>query len=199
MKKWMAVIPAAAAAAGAAALLIGKKKADKPAAPAKKAQAKAAPAFKNAQTGVYSFASGYKDAKTVSVALTFEGDTCSYAQAEEDFLCETGDSHVGILTAEKFSMQVEYAQYYSGEDFAAMTKSVAEKFGAVKPVSFNGVDGICYANGWTCCFALPATESDYVLFSAVYTCSAKDREKEGPLADNAKLLAVMNAVTIKAE
>ena len=83
MKKWLFIAPiAAAAAAGAALVLKGKSGAEKKPAAAKPA-AKAAPksggknnaefSFKNPKSGVYSFASGYKDAK--EVALTYNIDT----------------------------------------------------------------------------------------------------------------------------
>ncbi len=203
MKKWLAVLPVAAAGAGVAAFLLAKKgKADvKPAPKAEaKPEKKAAPAaIKNAKTEVYSFASGYKDAKTVSVGVTFDGEACTYHQEEENFLCETGDSHVGILDCEKFSLQVEYAPYYNGESFEAMAKAVEGKFKNVARVKLGAYDAVRFEQGFSCCFALPATDMDYVLISAVYTCSQKDREKEGPLADNPKLLAILNAVTVKAE
>ena len=81
MKKWLFIAPiAAAAAAGAALALKGKSGAEKKPAAAKPT-AKAAPksggknnaefSFKNPKTGVYSFASGYKDAKEVTVTVTY--------------------------------------------------------------------------------------------------------------------------------
>ena len=79
MKKWLAIVPAAAGA-GVAAFLIAKKAKSAPKAeakPVKKAE-KAAPAvIKNAKTAVYSFASGYKDAKTVNVSLRMSSESPS--------------------------------------------------------------------------------------------------------------------------
>ena len=123
MKKWLIAVPVvAAAAAGAALLLTGKgkdkdtaPKAAKPAAKpvaGKSAGKKAAGfAFKNPKTGVYSFASGYKDAKTVEVSLNYDEDKHSFTVASEDFITDTGDSHVAIIYADDFAMQVEYAAY----------------------------------------------------------------------------------------
>ena len=201
MKKWLAIVPAAAGA-GVAAFLIAKKAKSAPKAeakPEKKAEKAAPAAIKNAKSAVYSFASGYKDAKTVNVSLTFDGEAYTYHQEEENFLCETGDSHVGILDGEKFSLQVEYAPYYNGESFEEMAKAVEGKFKNVARVKLGGYDAVRFEQGYSCCFAFPATDMDYVLISAVYTCSQTDREKEGPLAQNAKLLAVLNALGIKAE
>ena len=67
---------------------------------------------------VYSFISGFKDAAAVEFCFDYDPDRFHYAVVEDDFLTESGDSHVGILTGEAFSVQFEYGTYYIGEDFS---------------------------------------------------------------------------------
>ena len=164
MKKWLFLVPAGAAAA-AAAVLIAKKPRD-----GKPAEKKAAlPAIKNAKTAEYSFASGYKDAKTVEVSFDYDSEKFAYSVVSEDFLTDTGDSHAGVLFGEDYGLQIEYAAYYAGEDFAAMSANVADRFKGFGKVSFDGIDGIRYFEGGKLCLAFPAADAsaDYVLVSVV--------------------------------
>lgn len=200
MKKWILLVPAAAAAAGAAILLKGKggEKAAKPA--AKGGKKPAAPVMKNPQTGTYSFASGFKDAKTVDVSITYDGENSSFTVSSEDFLSATGDSHVGLLYAPDFAMQIEYAPYYAGEDFEAVKKDVAERFREYGEINFGGVNGVRYFNGKNFCMAFPVegVTADYVLFNVV--CMGDDSEEEAAkLPDNPMVLAVMNSLTVSAQ
>ncbi len=205
MKKWLIAIPVAAAAAGAALLLTKKggsaaPKAEKPAAK-KSADKKAAGfALKNAKVGVYSFASGYKDAKTVEVSLSYDESKHSFTVASEDFIAPTGDSHAAIIYAEDFAIQVEYAAYYHGEDFEAMSKSLAEQFKGFGKVSFNGIDGVSYINGGNYCMAFPAAEStaDYVLVTVVLMGEDNEEEREN-LPTNPEMNAIMNTLSITAK
>ena len=200
MKKWALLIPAAAAAAGAAILLKGKG-GDSPAKPAAKGGKKAAaPVIKNPKTGTYSFASGFKDAKTVDVNLSYDGDSCSFTVASEDFLSPTGDSHVGIIYAPDFAMQIEYAPYYAGEDFEAVKKDAAERFREYGEISCNGIDGVRYFNGKNFCMAFPVAgvNADYVLFNVV--CMGDESEEEAAkLPDYPLVQAIMNSMTITAQ
>lgn len=204
MKKWLIAVPVAAAAAGAALLAVKGKnaapKAEKPAAKKPAAKKTAAAAIKNPKTGVYSFASGYKDSKTVEVSLSYDADKHSFTVASEDFIAPTGDSHVAIIYAEDFAMQVEYAAYYHGEDFEALSKSVAEQFKGFGKVSFNGVDGICYLNGGNYCMAFPAADvtADYVLITVALMGDDSDEERE-KLPSNPEMNAIMNTLTITAK
>ena len=110
MKKWLIAVPVAAAAAGAALLAVkGKNAAPKSEKSAVKKPAEkksAAFAIKNPKMGVYSFASGYKDSKTVEVSLSYDADKHSFTVASEDFIAPTGDSHVAIIYAEDFAFIV---------------------------------------------------------------------------------------------
>ena len=204
MKKWLIAVPAAAAAG--AVLLLSRKgkpaapKAEKPAARKPAGKKSAAVALKNPKTGVYSFASGYKDAKTVEVSLSYDADIHSFTVASEDFIAPTGDSHAAIIYAEDFAMQIEYAAYYHGEDFEALSKSVAAQFKGFGKVSFNGIDGVCYLNGGNYCMAFPAADAtaDYVLITVVLMGDDNEEER-AKLPSNPEMNAIMNTLTISAK
>ena len=201
MKKWLIAVPAAAAAG--AVLLLSRKgkpaapKAEKPAARKPAGKKSAAVALKNPKTGVYSFASGYKDAKTVEVSLSYDADIHSFTIASEDFIAPTGDSHAAIIYAEDFAMQVEYAAYYHGENFEALSKSIEGQFKGFGKVSFNGIDGVCYLNGGNYCMAFPAADAtaDYVLITVVLMGDDNEEER-AKLPSNPEMNAIMNTLTI---
>ena len=101
MKKWLFISTiAASAAAGAALVLKGMSGAENKPAAAKPA-AKAAPksggknnaefSFKNPKAGVYSFASGYKDAKEVTVTVTYDADKHAFGVVSEGYITDSGD------------------------------------------------------------------------------------------------------------
>lgn len=201
MKKWLILAPIGAAAIGAAALALTRKP-EKSAPKAAKAADKNAPApavMKNVQNAAYSFASGYKDAKTVEVSFDYDGVKFAYELASENFLSDTGDSHVGILYGDDFGLQVEYAAYYHGEDFAALTKSIAERYNGFGTINCGGIEGIKYFDGGDYRMAFPAegASSDYVLFSAVI--KGDEDEEYLKLPDNEDLKLIMNTLKIKAE
>ena len=204
MKKWLIAVPAAAAAG--AVLLLSRKgkpaapKAEKPAARKPAGKKSAAVALKNPKTGVYSFASGYKDAKTVEVSLSYDADIHSFTIASEDFIAPTGDSHAAIIYAEDFAMQVEYAAYYHGENFEALSKSIEGQFKGSGKVSFNGIDGVCYLNGGNYCMACPAADAtaDYVLITVVLMGDDNEEER-AKLPSNPEMNAIMNTLTISAK
>ena len=204
MKKWLIAVPAAAAAG--AVLLLSRKgkpaapKAEKPAARKPAGKKSAAVALKNPKTGVYSFASGYKDAKTVEVSLSYDADIHSFTIASEDFVAPTGDSHAAIIYAEDFAMQVEYAAYYHGENFEALSKSIEGQFKGFGKISFNGIDGVCYLNGGNYCMAFPAADAtaDYVLITVVLMGDDNEEER-AKLPSNPEMNAIMNTLTISAK
>ena len=204
MKKWLIAVPAAAAAG--AVLLLSRKgkpaapKAEKPAARKPAGKKSAAVALKNPKTGVYSFASGYKDAKTVEVSLSYDADIHSFTVASEDFIAPTGDSHAAIIYAEDFAMQVEYAAYYHGENFDALSKSIEGQFKGFGKVSFNGIDGVCYLNGGNYCMAFPAADAtaDYVLITVVLMGDDNEEER-AKLPSNPEMNAIMNTLAISAK
>ncbi len=207
MKKWLVIAPAAAAAAAGAVLALKGRSgaANKPAA----AKAAAKPAaksgggknagfsIKNPQTGVYSFASGYKDAKEIGVSLTYDADKHGFAVVSEGYITDSGDSHVAILNADDFAIQIEYAPYYHGEDFAALEKSVEENYKNFGRVSFKNTSGICFTNGGSYCMAFPAAGSaaDYVLATVVLMGDDNEDERV-KLRSNPEMLAIMDTLVI---
>ena len=169
------------AAAGAAYYLTKKKTAD---AKSKKngskisaGKAKASYAPKNPKIGSYSFITGFQDAATVELSLPYDAECFSFAVAENDFLTESGDSHVALLYGEKFSAQFEYAGYYRGEDFEALTKELASRHHDLSPAVYGYSRGVCFQNGEALCFAFPVPEDShsYLLVSVL---KAKDNDDE---------------------
>ncbi len=206
MKKWLVIAPiAAAAAAGAALALKGRTGAEKK--PAAKAAAKPAAksggkksaefSIKNPKSGVYSFASGYRDAKEITVSVTYDADKHGFAVVSEGYITDSGDSHVAILNADDFAIQIEYAPYYHGEDFAALEKSVEENYKNFGRVSFKNASGICFTNGGSYCMAFPAAGStaDYVLTTVVLMGDDNEDERV-KLRSNPEMLAIMDTLVI---
>lgn len=208
MKKWLVIAPiAAAAAAGAALALKGKSGTEKKPAAAKPAAKSASNAggkkdagfsIKNPKSGVYSFASGYKDAKEITVTLTYDADKHAFGVVSEGYITDSGDSHVAILNADDFSIQIEYAPYYHGEDFAALEKSVEENYKNFGKVSFKNASGICFTNGGSYCMAFPAADStaDYVLATVVLMGDDNEDERV-KLRSNPEMLAIMDTIVIE--
>ena len=181
MKKWTILAPLGLAA-GAAALLLMKKKGAKAAPAAKEADPKKAPPA-NWQTGSYSFISGYQNAATVELRLGYDGDKFSYAVVSEDFLSYSSDSHVALVQGEDFSLQLEYAAYFTGEDFAAHCASLAEKHKSFAPVRYGSVDAVKYLEGDTLCFCVPIPEDEH---SYVQVLVFKGKGNDTPLPELAK-------------
>lgn len=211
MKKWL-VIASIAAAAAAGAVLAPKSKtvcvcvgADKK--PAAKAAAKPSAksggkksaefSIKNPQSGVYSFASGYKDSKEITVSVTYDADKHGFAVVSEGYITDSGDSHVAIVNADDFAIQIEYAPYYHGEDFAALEKSVEENYKNFGRVSFKNASGICFTNGGSYCMAFPAAGStaDYVLATVVLMGDDNEDERV-KLRSNPEMLAIMDTLVV---
>ena len=167
MNKWKVIAPLGllAAAGAAAALLLTKKDAPDAAKSAPADKKKAAPQEKMMKTGEYSFVSGFKDAKTVEVRLDYDALRFGFDVIGEDFLCYSSDSHVALITGEDFSMQMEYASYYKGEDFSYLAGAAETKYSGFAPVSFNGVKGIRYREGDGICFCLEVDEYSYLLLT----------------------------------
>ena len=180
MKKWTILAPLGLAAG--AALLLLKKKEAKTAPTDKAAVAKKAPPA-NWKTGSYSFISGYQNAATVEMRLGYDGDKFSYAVVSEDFLSYSSDSHVALVQGEDFSLQLEYAAYFTGEDFAAHCASLAEKHKSFAPVRYGSVDAVKYLEGDTLCFCVPIPEDEH---SYVQVLVFKDKGNDTPLPELAK-------------
>ena len=186
MKKWTILAPVGLLALGAAFALTRRKAspAPKAAASAKKAApAKAPKAPANLKTGSYSFISGFQNAATVEMTLDYDGEKFSYAVVEEDFLSYSSDSHVALLQGEDFSLQIEYAAYFTGEDFPAHCAALAEKYQSFAPVRYDSVDAVKYLEGDNLCFCVPIPEDEH---SYVQVLLFKDKGNDSPLPDMAE-------------
>ncbi|MBO5556264.1 MAG: hypothetical protein J5927_03690 [Oscillospiraceae bacterium] len=170
MKKWSVIASLSVAAAGAAALgLLSLRpgKDESKAKPSAKPAAAAAPA-KDLKTGSYSFISGYQDAATVELTLRYDPEKVSFAVAEEDFLVDSSDSHVALVYSDDFNLQLEYAAYYAGEDFAGLKKHLEEKYQSLAPAGYGKLDGLRFIDGDAIgfCFPIPGDSSSYLHVTA---------------------------------
>jgi len=171
---WLA-LPAAAAAVGAGLWLVRRKASGQPNREEKDSAA-ASPIMTNPQTGTYSFISGFQDAAAIELSFPYDADRFRYAVCEDEFLVESGDSHVGILSGDDFSMQVEYASYYRGEDFPALTCALKEKHPSLCPVRYGNLDGVSYQDGdnWCLAFPIPEDSFSYLLITLVKAAGNDD-------------------------
>ena len=178
---WLSV--ATGAAVGAASYYLKKKLSSArtakaaPGASAAPAEASAASPAAATKEAVYSFISGFKDASTVEFRFRYDADRFHYAVAEDDFLTESGDSHVGILTGEDFSVQFEYGTYYSGEDFALLTQELSSRHPDLDRASYGPLTGVQFRDGDNFCLAFPVPEDphSYLLMTLV---KAPDNDDE---------------------
>ena len=170
MNKAVILAPLALAAVGAVVLVAMKKPAGeapaaKKAAPAK-GKAKAAPAM-DLKPGSYTFISGFKDAAKVEVGLQYDAASCEYAVIEEDSPAYTSDSHVAVVRCPEFTVQLEYAGYYSGEDFAGLKKSLGERYEKIDDVAFGANKAIQFVDGDNICIAVPVDQYSYLLATLI--------------------------------
>ena len=198
MNKWRVIAPLGllAAAGAAAALLLTKKDAPDAAKSAPADKKKAAPQEKMMKTGEYSFVSGFKDAKTVEVRLDYDALRFGFDVIGEDFLSYSSDSHVAVITGEEFSMQMEYASYYKGEDLAFITAAAEKKYPGFARVSFNGVEGFRYREGDSVCFCLPVDEYSYLLLTLLKAQGCDKTVEE--LAEGEDLRELLSTLRISA-
>ena len=184
------------AAAGAAAALLLKKRrsgsAPEKSAPVEKK--KAAPREVLMKTGEYSFVSGFKDARTVEVALEYDALRFGFDVIGEDFLCYSSDSHVAVITGEEFSMQLEYASFYKDEDFAFLASAAEKKYPGFAHVSFNGIQGFRYREGDGVCFCLGVDEYSYLLLTLLKAQGCDKTVEE--LADGEELRELLSTIRI---
>lgn len=176
MKKWKVIAPLAGAAlgslaAGAAVLL---KKLPKPEASASQAAPVKAADLK---TGSYSFISGFKDAATVELRLDYDPEKFSFVVVEDEFLNYSGDSHVAIVWGRDFNLQLEYASYYSGEDFTAHKTAMAEKYKTSADFTCGALSGFWVLDGDNVAIHLPISEDTHsYLLVTVQKTSDYDNE-----------------------
>ena len=169
----------AAAAVGAAAYFLKKSSGTAPA--AKAAATPVAKKAPDAPTSVkeasYDFISGFKDAATVELKFAYDAEKFHFSVVEDDFLTESGDSHVGVLYGESFSAQVEYGSYYSGEDFAKLCQELVGKHHDLAEAVYGPLSGVSYRDGDNLCLAFPIPEDEhsYLLITLV---KAPDNDDE---------------------
>ena len=182
MKTWKILAPLGLLAAGvaAAALALKKKKAGQGSAPAGgKAPGKAKMSAAELKTGSYEFISGFKDAKTVELTLRYDPEQYSFAVIGEEFLAYSSDSHVAVVHGEDFSLQIEYAGYYQGEDFAALSREAEAKYQNFAPAGYGANEGVCYIAGDNVCFCFPSGDP----YSYVLVTLFKAKDNDTPLSE----------------
>ena len=155
--KWKVIVPLALTAAGALAsgIAVLRQKL-----PTELPAAEAAPAEKpaNLKTGSYSFISGFQDAETVEVRIDYDPEVFSFAVVEDEFLNYSGDSHVAILYGKDFHVQLEYASYFSGEDFAAHCAQLSENYQTRGAFVCGALNGLWVLDGDNIAIHLPIPE-----------------------------------------
>ena len=203
MKKLFLAIPVCAVAAGAAFFVLkGKsggeasKKADAPktgkAASVKKAPAKPA----NEKTCVYNFACGYNDPAKVEASFRYDADKFSVDTVEDGFLVTTSVPSVVLLSGDDFQFQMEYGDYYGGEDFASFSKGAADRYKGFATVQYGGVSGIQYREGESICLAFPAGDAEgYVLFQLFNSKGNDDPVEKLPERDDVS--QIMSSLSCK--
>ncbi len=199
MNKWKVIAPLGLLAAGgaAAALLLKKRAAGGETGSAPDDRKKAAPRETMMKTGEYSFVSGFRDAKTVEVLLDYDALRFSFDVIGEDFLSYSSDSHVAVITGEDFSMQMEYASYYKGEDLDVITAAAEKKYGGFAPVDFGGAKGFRYREGDSVCFCLGVDEYSYLLLTLIKAQGCDKTVEE--LAGSEDLTALLGTIRIGAK
>ena len=199
MKKWQMIAPLGLLAAGAAAaaILLKKKPAASGAAPAKgKAPEKAKAPAGELRTGSYEFISGFKEAKTVELTLRYDAGRYSFAVIDEEFLAYSSDSHVAVLYGEAFNLQLEYALYYQGEDFAALTREAEGKYQGFGRVAYGGSEGFRYIAGDNVCFCFPSGDAYSYVLVTLFKAPDNDTELSDMPADP-ELSALFGSMEIR--
>lgn len=177
--KLFPVSVAAAALAGAAWYLRSKKLSGKKSSSGAASKSEAVPAApKNVKEGSYSFISGFQDAATVEMKLSYDADRFSFLVVEDGFLSESGDSHVGILSGEDFSAQFEYAGFYRGESFDQLHEELQTKHRDICPVAYGANTGLKFLAGDNICLVFPIPQDTY---SYLLVTLVKAKENDDPI------------------
>ena len=134
---------------------------------------------------------------TVEMEMDYDSEKYSFVVIEDEFPSYSSDSHVAVVYGEDFNLQIEYAAFYRGEDFAAHCKSVGERYQGVAPVRYGALQGIRYLDGDNICLNLPIPGDDnsYLLITVM-----KTPEYDGELAalpDHPSLQAMLASLRFK--
>ena len=194
LRKWKVIAPLALTAAGALAsgVAILMQKLPKNTAPAAESAPAAKPA--NLKTGSYSFISGFKDAETVEQSMDYDPEKFSFAIVEDEILNYSSDSHVAIVYGEEFNLQLEYAGYYSGEDFAAHSAALKEKYQTRGEITCGVLTGLWVLDGDNIAIHFPIADDkhSYLLVTVQKTPDYDDEITTLP--DYAPLKALLGTV-----
>ena len=194
LRKWKVIAPLALTAAGALAsgVAILMQKLPKNTAPAAESAPAAKPA--NLKTGSYSFISGFKDAETVELSMDYDPEKFSFAIVEDEFLNYSSDSHVAIVYGEEFNLQLEYACYYNGEDFAAHSAALKEKYQTRGEITCGVLTGLWVLDGDNIAIHFPIADDkhSYLLVTVQKTPDYDDEITTLP--DYAPLKALLGTV-----
>ena len=198
MKALKVFLPIGIMAAGAATYFIVSNKNSDGAKKSAKASSKLTE-IKNPKTGSYSFVSGFKDASTINVDMKYDLERYSFAVIEDEFPSESGDSHVGVIYGEDFTMQIEYATYYKGEDFSGLAKQVEEKYKGYESVMYGLNEGFKYIDGDNMCLVFPAAndEYSYVLITIIKSKDCDIDFRKLPEHPDVKLMLEKMQISIK--
>ena len=194
LRKWKVIAPLVLTAAGALAsgVAILMQKLPKNTAPAAESAPAAKPA--NLKTGSYSFISGFKDAETVELSMDYDPEKFSFTIVEDEFLNYSSDSHVAIVYGEEFNLQLEYAGYYSGEDFAAHSAALKEKYQTRGEITCGVLTGLWVLDGDNIAIHFPIADDkhSYLLVTVQKTPDYDDEIITLP--DYAPLKALLGTV-----
>lgn len=195
-RKWKVIAPLAISAAGAlaAGIAVLMQKVPKAEAPAKSASGKAPAAPAVLKTGSYSFVSGFKDAATIEMQLDYDPEKFSFDVISEEFLNYSSDSHVAVIYGEEFNLQLEYAAYYGGEDFAALCAGLCEKYRTNGGILCGALSGVWVLDGDNVLisFPIPDDEHSYLLVTVQKTPDYDDDVTTLP--DYAPLIALLSTI-----
>jgi len=128
------------------------------------------------KTGSYSFISGFQDAATVEVTMEYDPEKYSFAIVEDEFLNYTSASHVAIVYGTEFNLQLEYADYHSGEDFAAHAAALREKYRTRGEILCGALSGVWVVDGDNIAmhFPIPEDSHSYLLVTVQKTAEYDD-------------------------
>ena len=129
--------------------------------------------------GSYSFISGFQNAATVEVRFLYDSSRFSCTVMEDGFLAESGDSHVAVLSGEDCSAQLEYGNYYSGEDFSQLKADLQAKHPDLKELVYGTLSGVLYQNGDNLCLDFPVPDD---LSSYLHVTLLKEKGNDDPLS-----------------
>ena len=100
-----------------------------------------------------------------------------------------------MISGEDFSIQMEYAAYYKGEDLAFITDKAAKEYKGFAAVSFAGASGFRYREGDSICFCLGVDEYSYLLLTLLKAEGCDKTVEE--LAEGADLKALLDTLRVR--